>query len=115
MLRVLVCFALLVSACAFDPPPKPMTRMVVKERLVEINRSCPTDDQIRDAAVVASQDTYGKSPGVVGSCPCPDFKAKDGSRCGGRAARGWVYCVREDVPSSVVQAMNDKIQGCSKG
>ena len=111
MLRAIVCVAVIACGCALDPAPKPRaSRVVVKERV-----ACPTDDQIRDAAVVASQDTYKKSPGVIGSCPCPDFKASDGSRCGRRAAKGWVYCTREDVPASVVQSMKDKIEGCTKG
>ena len=79
---------------------------MVKERI------CPADDQIRDAAVVASQDTYRKAPSVIGSCPCPDFKANDGSRCGRRAAKGWVYCDRGDVPADIVQAMKDKLPSC---
>src|SRR5436190_22311651 len=113
MLRVAVCVALLISGCALDPPPA--SRIVVKERVVEVNRPCPTDDQLRDAAVVASQDTYRRSPSVIGTCPCPDFKASDGSRCGRRAAKGWVYCAREDVPAPVVQEMKDKIKGCTRG
>jgi hypothetical protein len=110
MLRVLVCVVLLQSGCAFDPLPRTITRTPVKERVVD--RACPTDDQIKDAAVVASQDTYRKSPGVIGSCPCPDFTASDGSRCGRRAAKGWVYCSRDDVPPTIVQAMKAKLASC---
>jgi hypothetical protein len=87
MLRVSIRVALLLTGCAFD-----------SKRVVEINRSCPTDDQIRDAAIVASQDTYKKSPSVSA-----------------RAAKGWVYCPRNDVPLSLVRAMKAKIQGCATG
>jgi hypothetical protein len=104
MLRVSICVALLLTGCAFD-----------SKRVVEMNRSCPTDDQIRDAAIVASQDTYKKSPSIIGTCPCPNFTIRDGTACGARAAKGWVYCSRNDVPLSVVRAMKAKIQGCATG
>src|SRR5262249_39120559 len=121
MVRVIFCVALLLSGCAFNPPVKSAARVIVrervveKERVVEVNRACPTDAEIRDAAIVASQDIYKQASGGSRTCPCPESTASDGSRCGDRAAEGWVYCTREDVPLSVVIVMKDKIQGCAKG
>src|SRR5262245_23037876 len=100
MLRVIFCVALLLSGCAYDPAGQRSPRVIVKERVVAIDRAGRSDAEIRDAAVVASQDTYKQAPRNERSCPCHDFKTSDGSRCEDRAARGWVYCSREDVPLS---------------
>ena len=117
MVRVIFCVALLLSGCAFNPPVKSAARVIVKERVlekervVEVNRACPTDAEIRDAAVVASQDIYKQAPGGSRTCPCPDSTASDGSRCGDRGAKGWLDCSREDDPCGEVA--RDSLQAYS--
>src|SRR5262249_16204930 len=111
MLRVVICVALLVSGCAVDPPATVVRTRIVKEYIREPSDtgagSCPTDDQIKDAAIAASRATYFKAPRTYrsgsGACPCRhDTYEKNGveRECGNMSAEaktGWVLCRKEQV------------------
>jgi hypothetical protein len=124
MLRVLACVALFLSGCAFDPPPEPIvhtkivTRVVkeyVRETKGEVTRvACPTDDQIRAAAVEASRWTYldpNRPTGDgSGDCPCrrDKYTTKAGvtRQCGetsAEAKNAWVMCDPKKVPDDLVE------------
>src|SRR5262249_39760349 len=118
MLRVVVCLALLVTGCAVDTPATIVRTKIVKEYIKEPGSGtrvvyCPTEDQIRSAAVEASRRTYFKAPRIhrsgSGACPCrgDTYTTRDGEKhvCGEKSAeakRAWVMCHREQVPNDLV-------------
>jgi hypothetical protein len=79
--------------------------------------ACPSDDQIKDAAIAASRATYFKAPSG-GTCPCRyDTYAKGGETlvCGGlsvEAKTGWVMCRPEQVPTELVTKLKARMPEC---
>src|SRR5215510_12710468 len=101
MLRVLICVALFVSSCAFQPPAPRYQFMTVARpakteiRTEKIRVACPTDDQIRDAIIASSRATYRINPYTTGHCGClGDWMIND-KPCTNLAT--WVMCTPADV------------------
>jgi hypothetical protein len=121
MLRVVVCVALIVSGCAVDPPATVVRTRIVKEYIREpsgtLASSCPTDDQIIEAAIAASRATYFRRGGS-GPCPCryDTYKRQGVEReCGNLSAEaktGWVLCKKEQVSPSLLAELKSKIPEC---
>jgi hypothetical protein len=120
MFLVVAILALLMTGCAVDQPsPRVRTKMITKV----IVANCPTDDQLKDAAIAASRATYSKAPRFYtsgsGACPCrDDTYEKKGIKlvCGDQSAEAktnWVLCRREQVPLALVVEMKAKIPGCA--
>lgn len=122
MLRLVICVALFLSGCAVDAPAPIVRTRIIKEYVKEPGGSCPTDDQIKDAAIAASRATYFKAPRIYrsgsGACPCrhDTYKRKGVELvCGNQSAeakKGWVLCRREQVPPALVAEMKSKIPEC---
>jgi hypothetical protein len=128
MLRVLVCVALLASGCALNAqPPAPSARtktiVVTKPVIENVRLACPTDDQIKDAAIAASRATYFKAPRIYrsgsGACPCRyDVYTQDGVKrsCEGISSedkKGWVMCRREQVTPELLRDIRAKMPDCA--
>ena len=97
-----------------------MIKQTVVERVEVPVAACPSDDQLRDAAIAASRATYANAPGGTRSCACPtDTYGNRGVTlsCNGAGAirpSGWVMCERTHVFDEVVSEMKTKIAACVK-
>lgn len=116
-MRVLLSSVLVLLAGCVSPQPE----AVEPRTLVQVVTKCPSEDQLRDAAVAASRATYRRAPGGSRTCPCSYDTYVDGHGkerwCGDPAGgavkpASWVMCQRSDVPAEVVKAMRNKT-GCS--
>lgn len=66
-----------------------------------------SDDEIANALIQRSQANYS------GNCPCPDNRAANGSRCGGRSAYSRPggaspLCYRSDVTPAMIQSERER-------
>ena len=126
LLIVAASAAIGLAACARDEASsvksgiqatRTVTRVKTKEVRVEVP-ICPSDDQLRDAAIEVSIATYRNAPNGSRTCACPsDTYTRLGlpMPCAGNTAikpAEWVMCTREQVPDSVVASMRAKFPGC---
>jgi hypothetical protein len=67
----------------------------------------PSDSTVRQMMIEDSQRAYR------GNCPCPEFSASNGSRCGGRSAysksgSGRVLCYPGDISPEQLQRYREQ-------
>lgn len=106
----------MIAGCAVDTKVgqqanvRTVTKTVVKKLLLP---SCPTDDQLRDAAIEVSIATYRKAPGSSRSCACPgDRYIRQDIERDCTSFGTFVMCNREQVPGALLNAMKDRIPAC---
>ena len=118
----LAAVVILMTGCAQQSPSPapssaahPATRNIVKRVSVPV---CPSDAQLRAAAIEASRATYQQAPGGQHNCACPiDTYVNRGvtHSCSGTGAvkpSSWAMCTAAQVPQTLVDQMKTKFSAC---
>lgn len=120
----IVVLASIVGGCVSSEAPemaavRTVTRTVVKKVPVATPAvACPTNDQLRDAAIEVSKTTYRNALGGSRTCACPDDTyehmgvRRSCSAPGAVKPSDWAMCSRDQVPQAVVDRMKAKLPPC---